>query len=351
MCAPKADVTTLPGATPLPLNVLGAALSRLRGRSLILLGDSVSLQMWQALLWLLERSTTADPSTRATLTCPSLALAYSHMESLRQLQCARVRWRGAWVRVCYAKAGALDVWSRATGTNYTLADQLASLAASGELRACDLLIANSGLHYVPPTTTRRAPPGSSCATSAASPPPPRASRDFRATAPGVPPTNCTALYSEHLRGFLRELARLRVHGGAPQVIWRETSPFVDTGTPARRAGPWGANAGANVSSDAALALAAQARAAACDEAALPVPCRQCEVAERILVGEGRLAVLRVFAASRSAGGYLGWVRNRDGEEVLDCAHRCVDTSAVLRGWAVRLLELIATVGLDSPACG
>lgn len=68
------------------------------------------------------------------------------------------------------------------------------------------------------------------------------------------------------------------------------------------------------------------------------------VTSHLRIEDGARDILRVYNLSVRLGmhwgdmGHLGNSTNRDGQAIRDCTHYCLDTSSVLREWAVLLLQ-------------
>ncbi|KAL1519786.1 hypothetical protein AB1Y20_023293 [Prymnesium parvum] len=277
-CA-RGGAQTKPGLICAPPRLLDSAIQRLRhGNKLILLGDSISLQMWVTLLLLVSER-------MPELRCPDLSQSYrGEWGSDGQLQCARA----ANFQLCYAKAGVVpSVGRKGRAHRTSAAEVLRALMRDGSVNNQTIVVVNFGLHY----------------------------EDRRAE-----------LVSEAIA-----LANVHRSRTAPTIVWRETSPQHFQATHPFSEGDshvpsWWRDEHASRCSPLAPD---DANANKFNEATNPIMTR------------AGVPLLKVWhATAQDWSTHLSRTTNRESASITDCTHFCVDTSGALRSWALGLLAAI-----------
>ena len=212
------------------------------------------------------------------LTCPNLRELYDS-QPLGRLHCAHLdvprTSRGR--RICYLKAGVADSLSVAHGTNRSLAQALRMLSHE------------------------RAISGASSAAWSTD--------DVVIANAGVHPIALRTQIDDLARGYRDVSSDVRAR---PLLLWRETAPVGCEPKQARV--PAAGKHPPNLDSVAAM---------------LGIPNRH-----TLAVYNASMAL----SMGRPHLGHLHKVINREGAEVVDCMHWCLDTAGVVRAWVVMLLQ-------------
>ena len=275
--------------------LVSAALERLRGRKLVMLGDSIMLQQWLATLAMMAQ-------LRSDFACPSLHGLYKRgWSGMPPWQCAQtLDWqRGvSGLRICYCHR---HPWF----SNLKKAVETFSREMHGQVDAAiqpeDVVLINSGLWHQDNLNTTRAAVG----------------------------------------GFLKYLDDATSRNRAPTFFWRETSP---QHFPEEFA--IGACEDPPTCSHRHFQSAEDRQSPSCAPCSEETGWKGCQtakdhndVAASMLSGSG-VGVVRIWRDSVADwSGHLGLIRNRAENATLDCSHYCLPSPTVIN-WTLSTFALL-----------
>lgn len=264
------------------MELIDAAIAKLRGRRLIFLGDSIMLQQWATTLFVMS------PHIN-TLVCPRLRRLYdnhNHWSHGGGLRCANSTFphfvpgkQGH--MICYGKAAMM------MPKIPSIDERLTSLITSGSVNQRDVIVLNAGLHYL-----------------------------------NTP---------EALIKSLKLLGKLMKRPKLPHLYWRETSPqhFL---TPK----PFFAASGADL-----ISFAGNGGTRLFGNECLPLHPGDAhgnkfnDLSNRFLQGV-KLPILSIWeSSSRDWANHVGGITNTMGQARVDCTHYCVP-SVTVASWSFLL---------------